>query len=301
MVGRRLSITSTACICNWGLTYFLPVTAGSFNRSPSPKRAHSEQHLHRVSRSEIHAPTGRRGNPERGAPRSARKVQVPFWFLDRAKLLDKLDLFDEGALVWRAATGETPAPACPPYDPLTSWVALAYVGGIERGGPCLEPGLDREARLDLAREVLSDEELLVVETIAVPHRYRCMPAPELEAMVRRADSYLDRLWAACWLILIGWTASRHCSFRDVSSEHPLGEIDEAVRCAYAREHRVAGDADLLGQARIGRMPEANLIHRRLAICQTHYGLNGPPPYDCVRQTIPEGSGWKRVVRLVPDG
>lgn len=245
-------------------------------------------------------PTHRRGGSEHGVPQLANKVQVPFWFFDARKLPDKLNLFDEGAMIWRVATGVAPASPPRPHDPLTSWVALAYVGGIEQGGPGLNAELDREARLQLARQVLSDEELLLVETLAVPQHYRRLPARELEDMIRNTDSYIDRLWAACWLILTGWTESTHCSFEDVSPKHPMGEIDEAVRSAYAREHGVMNDGDLIGMARIGRTRDANLIHHRLIICHTHYALNGPPRYECVRHTIPGGSGWKQVVRPIPD-
>lgn len=228
------------------------------------------------------------------------RVQVPFWFLDAGKLADKLNLFDDGATIWWIATGEHTAPPPRPYDPLTSWVALAIVGGLEQGGPCLEPRLDREARLKLAGDILSDEELLIVETIAVPKRYRCLPALELEDMIRTASSYVDRLWAACWLTLTGWTESHDCSFQDISPTYPSGELNEAVRAAYAREHGVANDADLVGTARIGQTREACLIHERLLICETHYGLNGPPPHEHTRHTIPSGQGWRRIVHVVPD-
>ena len=225
---------------------------------------------------------------------------MPFWFLDASKLTDKLNLFDDGAATWWAATGEHPAPPPRPYDPLTSWVALAIVGGLERGGPCLESRLDREARLRLAGEVLSEEELLIVETIAVPKRYRHIAALELEDMVRTASTYVDRLWAACWLTLTGWTESEQCSFEDVSPASPTGELNAAVRAAYAREHGVTSDADLLGTARVGQTRGAHLIHERLRICEAHYGLNGPPPREQVRHTIPGGPGWKTVVHVIPD-
>ncbi len=226
-------------------------------------------------------------------------MQVPFWFLDVSKLARKLNLFDDPAAVWRVATGEDPPPPRCPYDQLTSWVALACIGGIEKGGPGLQPELDREARLAIASEILTDEQLLVVETIAVPRRYRHMAALELEDMIRHAKSHSDRLWAACWLTLIGWTESRQCSFKDVSPASPMGEIDEAIRAAHARENGVLSARDLLGAARVGQTQAALLIHQRLGICQEHYALNGPPPYECVRHTIPANRGWRRVVRLVP--
>jgi len=233
------------------------------------------------------------------APQCVVRVQVPFWFFDRSKLGIKLNLFDDGGAVWWAATGEEPPLPCPPHDPLTSWVALAYVGGIETGGPGLDPMLDREARLQVASEILNEEELFVVETIAVPRRYRRLAARELEQMIRGAPSYVDRLWAACWLTLIGWTESGQCSFKDVCPEFPMGELDESVRMAFLREQDVAGE-DVVGTARIGRTEESGLIHRRISICQTYYGLNGPPPYEYVRDTIPALPGWKTVSRLIPD-
>ncbi len=245
-------------------------------------------------------PRSRQDGSDHSAPPRMAKVQIPFWLLDPSKLRSKLNLFDDGAVVWWVATGEEPALAEPPHDPLTSWVALAYVGGIEQGGPGLDPKLDREARLQVASEVLSEEDLVVVETIAIPRRYRCLTAQDLEKMIRNAPSYVDRLWAACWLTLTGWTESCHCDFKDVCAEFPMGEIDESVHAAFAREQGVMSE-DLVGMARVGRTHEAGIIHQRLSICQTYYGLNGPPPYEHVRQTIPALPGWRTVSRLVPDG
>lgn len=229
------------------------------------------------------------------------RAQVPFWFFDSAQMELKLNLFDEGALIWRSATGEDPAPPQPPHDPFTSWVALAYVGGIEKNGPCLKAELDRAARLKVAGEVLTDDELVVVEAIAVPKRFRKLDAVTLEALVRNADSYVDRLWAGCWLTLIGWTESRQCSLKDVCAEHPMGELDEAVRSAFAREHGVASAQDVIGTVRVGRTRDADLIDLRINICQAHYALNGPPPYEYVNDTVAPAPGWKLVARLVPDG
>jgi len=267
-----------------------------------PFPAHSQDPRSDRSR-QVHASGGRSSG--RTGPRASavffEKVQVPFWFFDPAKLELKLNLFDEGALVWRAVTGEDPPPSRPPHDPFTSWVALAYVGGIEKDGPCLKSELDRGARLKVAMDVLTDDQLLVVETIAVPKRYRELDAYALEDMVRNAGTYVDRLWAGCWLTLTGWTESKLCSLEDVCAEHPMGELDEAVRSAYAREHGVMSDQDVIGTARIGRTYDASLIDQRISICQAHYSLNGPPPYECVAHTITPGPGWKRVTHLVPDG
>jgi hypothetical protein len=243
------------------------------------------------------------GAPGSGTPESMQsarpRVQVPFCFLESAKLADRLNLFDDGAVIWKVVNGQLPPPAPAPYDPLTSWVALAYLGGLEEGGPCLKPELNREARLAIAGGILEREELLVVETIAVPRRYRNRGAYELEETIRSATSYVDRLWAACWLTLIGWTESAQCSFADVSPEFPMGEIDHRIRSAYMCERGLSDTSDLFSRARIGGSPEATLIHRRISICQTHYKLNGPPPYECVRQTLPPEPGWREVLRLVP--
>jgi hypothetical protein len=239
------------------------------------------------------------GTAPSNSRRCIAKVQLPFWLLDPVRLESKLNLFDDDAVVWWVATGERPARPLPPHDPLTSWVALAYMGGIEEGGPGLEPRLDREARLRIASEVLGEDELLVVETLAIPHRYRCLGAETLEEIVRHAHSYVDRLWAACWLTLTGWTESRHCGFRDVCADFPMGELDELVYAAFVREQEVAR-GDSVGIVRIGKTRESGLIHQRLSICEAYYGLNGPPPYECVRETIPVRTGWKTVSRLVPE-
>jgi hypothetical protein len=226
-------------------------------------------------------------------------VQVPFWLLDRDGLRRKLNLFDDGAVVCCAATGEQPSPPASPHDPLTSWVALAIVGDLELGGLGLDPHLDREQRLRVAGTVLGKDELFVVETIAVPRRYRASAARELEELVRHGSSYTDRLWAACWLILVGWTESERCGFEDVCAQFPMGELDETIYMAFARERGVSAE-DAVGRSRLGRTDEAIAIHRRLSICHTYYGINGPPPSECVSRTITRGLGWRVVSRLVPD-
>lgn len=44
----------------------------------------------------------------------------------------------------------------------------------------------------------------------------------------------------------------------------------------------------------------NLVLHRLAICEVHYQLNGPPPYQHMCHTVPLEKGWKQVVRVVPE-
>jgi hypothetical protein len=264
------------------------------------------------SESSLHSPapiqegalrTGRRplrspAKQPREAPTFTGRVQVPFSFLDEENLSRHLDLFDADATVWRAATGSEPPPAERPYDPFTAWVALAFLGGIERGGPVLNPELGRRERLALAKQVLSEQELLVVETIAVPAHYRKLDAHKLERIIR-TDAYPDRVWASCWLTLIGWMNSPSCSFADVCEEYPLGELEQTLVRSYAASQGITDERDLIGWRRICGDYETNLLLHRLTICEVHYELNGPPPYQHTRQSIPLKDGWKQVVRVVP--
>jgi hypothetical protein len=55
---------------------------------------------------------------------------------------------------------------------------------------------------------------------------------------------------------------------------------------------VTSQGDFLGQARMDKSYEVNLICHRLGICEIHYLLNGPPPYEYMRDTVPFGPGWK---------
>jgi hypothetical protein len=244
-------------------------------------------------------PKRRQATEHRRVPIFTGDVQVPFSFFDLMRL-NLLDPLDEDGKTMQILTGEDTPHEPRPYDPLTAWVTLAYIGAIEEGGPILHPSLNREQRLEAAHTVLSDEEVIVVETIAVPKRYRRLPARELEEMIRTAPDYLDRMWAGCWLELIGWTHSEDCSFRSLSAEHPFDELEETIVEAYARSIGVTSREDFLGWYRIDTGYEANLIGHRLGICSIHYRLNGPPPYEYMRDTVPLGPGWKQVIRLVPE-
>jgi hypothetical protein len=216
------------------------------------------------------------------------EVIIPFRFLDLSRI-DELDLFPGRAHY--LSSGSYPDGREPrPQDPFTAWVTMAHLGLIEKGvvHSELDPDLDREQRLAAAFELLTDEELLIVETIAVPKRYREMSAQELAEMVRTAASYIDRMWAACWLTLVGWTESEECTFRDLS-DAPQGvgdELEETVIEACAESVNDIG-------------AEVKLIGRRLGICATHYSLNGPPLYECMRDTVPLGPEWEQVIRIVP--
>lgn len=217
------------------------------------------------------------------------QVIIPFRFLDLSRI-DELDLFPGRAHY--LSTGSYPDGREPrPQDPFTAWVTMAHLGLIEKGvvHSELDPDLDREQRLAAAFELLTDDELLIVETIAVPKRYREMSAQKLAEMVRTSASYIDRMWAACWLTLVGWTESKECTFRNESAM-PQGvdnELEETVIEACAESVNDIG-------------AEVKLIGRRIGICATHYSLNGPPPYELMKDTVPLGPGWKQVVRIVPE-
>jgi hypothetical protein len=216
------------------------------------------------------------------------EVVIPFGFLDPSKI-EQLDLFP-GRPAYRA-TGEYPDRGEPrPYDPFTAWVTMAHLGLIEKDEPLpgLNPELDRDERLVEACKLLSTDELLIVESIAVPKRFREMSAEALVTMVRTAPDYIDRMWAACWLTLVGWTESTECTFRD-SSEMPQRMGDELRETVIeARGENIADSG-----------PEVTLIGRRLNICAKHYWLNGPPPYELMKDTVPLGPGWEQIVRIVP--
>jgi hypothetical protein len=245
----------------------------------------------------------RRPLPERRkVPSFTGRVMVPFRFFDKTKLR-QLDLLDDERGPMEIATGNRAISREPrPNDPFTAWVAFAYMGCIEVEGPLLDPKLNREQRLDVARTVLTDEEVTVVESIAVPIRYRALRANELEELIRTAPNYIDRMWAGCWLELIGWTKSRECSFRSMG-EMPacsMGELEETIVEAYAQSLGVISQDDALGWWRIDTSYEANLVNHRLSICEAHFLLNGPPPYEYMEKTVPLRPGWKQVVRLVPE-
>jgi hypothetical protein len=248
-------------------------------------------------------PRRRPATERREVPSFLGEAVVPLKFFDERNLseLDLLD--DERKLIEIASHGEmVPPPTSPPFDPFTAWVAFAYIGGIEDGGPYFKAEVTREQRLVTARKVLTEEEVVVVESIAIPKRYRELPARELEQMIRTADDYVDRMWAGCWLELIGWTRSPECSFRR-QLEMPsnmMGELEETIVEAYARSIGVTTRDDFLGWVRVDKGYEANLVHHRLYVCKYYYGLNGPPPYEYMKNTVPAKSGWKKIVHLVPE-
>lgn len=80
----------------------------------------------------------------------------------------------------------------------------------------------------------------------------------------------------------------------------MGELEETVVEAYAESIGVTSREDELGWRRVDESPEVLLASRRLMICETHYSLNGPPPYELMKDTVPLGPGWKQVVRIVPE-
>jgi hypothetical protein len=243
----------------------------------------------------------RQQSERRRVPYCDDEVIIPFKFYDLSRI-GQLDPLDSGGHVMAVATGEHPAPERRPYEPLTAWVTLAHLGLVEEDNPLFKAELTREQQLEAARAVLTEPQLMLVESIAVPKRYRSLLVGELEEMIRTAPDYTDRMWAGCWLTLVGWTESPECSFRD-QSETPsrmMGELEEAIVEAYAASIGVTSRDDAVGWRRVDESYEANLIGHRLTLCETHYDLNGPPPYECMAQTLPLGSGWKQVIRVVPE-
>jgi hypothetical protein len=240
--------------------------------------------------------------PKGEAPRvDWNEVIIPFKFFDLSRI-EQLDPLDSEGHLMHIATGEFPPRERRPEEPFTAWVTMAHLGLIEEGGPLLKAELTREQRLEAAREVLTEDELVIVETIAVPKRYRSIPAQELVEMIRTAPDYIDRMWAACWLILVGWTEGAECTFRNDSEMPPnmCSELEETVVEAYAESIGVSSRDDVLGWRRVDESPEVLLASRRLTICETHYSLNGPPPYEHTKNTVPLAPGWKQVVQVVPE-
>lgn len=239
---------------------------------------------------------------ERSRPPDLDAVMLPAGWLDGTSLnwLDPLD--EEGSLM-EIVTGTRPPWDPPPHDPVTAWVIIAIVGGIEGGrGPVFGVDEGREKRLQFARDILSEGQYLMVETLAVPQRYRQKSARGLEEMLRTAPDYHDRLWAACWLILVGWTKSTHCTLRRSNEMPPnmMDEWEELVAEAYAATLGVTSREDILGWRRVDESYEMALLSQRMSLCEEHYGLNGPPPYEVMKDTVALEPGWKQIVHVVPD-
>lgn len=189
-------------------------------------------------------------------------------------------------------------PVAAPNDPLTSWTALAHMGEMELCGNCLDPKLDREQRLELAKIVLDPGEWLRVETIAVPRRYRSMTKDELVELIRNGESWEDGLWAYCWLVLSGCTRTPDWPFVKFSAAHPEGEVHELLFDAYAASQGVTSFDDELGWARVCRSYNAGLINCRPIICYGHYKYNGPPSYEQMQTTVPIELGWRQLTTAV---
>jgi hypothetical protein len=243
-----------------------------------------------------------RHTPERRkVPYCDEEIIIPFKFYDLSHI-HQLDPLDSGGHIMNMATGKFPPREQRPYEPLTAWVTLAHLGLIEQDrNPLLKAGLTREQQLEAARTVLSESELILVESIAVPRRYRHVPARELEEVIRIAPDYIDRMWAGCWLTLVGWTESPECTFLADSEMPPdtCAELEESIVEAYAASIGVTSRADVVGWRRVDESYETNLISHRLGLCEQHYALNGPPPYEHMKDTVPLGPGWEGVTRIVP--
>jgi hypothetical protein len=245
-------------------------------------------------------PRRQRRYEPRKVPELIRAVHLPFDALQGNEVIG-LNFFERSKQMMEVFLGPL-EPEKPPNDPLTAWATLAHIGGIEEGGHRFKPELDREQRLALAAKALNEAELLYVESIAVPKRYRTLSVDALVEMIWTAPDYLDRMWAGCWLTLIGWVESPEDTFRSMDEMPPrhCGEMEETIVDAHARSIGVTSQDDKLGWERIDRGYEANMVSQRLTICGCHYDMNGPPSYEQTCATLPEKAGWKMVRQLIPD-
>jgi hypothetical protein len=229
----------------------------------------------------------------------AKSVPIPFELLTNEPTKYRFDIFNE----------HPPGPQPDPLNPYTpwddtflAWLTLAYRGDIERGGPLLDYALDREQRLERAKEVLTEDEFVLVEAVAVPAKYRQLPAAELEEMIRNGSDYIDAMWAACWLTLTGWRYSLECRLLPdnvTSDEFPTGqEIYERIRMMYGATIGVNSPDDPVWEELNEAGRELDRVMTRVNACEDHYHFNGPPPYRLVSKTIPQNPNWIPL-QLVP--
>jgi hypothetical protein len=240
--------------------------------------------------------------PHRPARTAAEQREVPdspiaviplCFLLEPLRMLMLFNKSQEIAEIVLGPIDEPPLP--PPDDEFTAWAALAHMGLIEKGSPRLNPELSREAQLEAAGKVLSPGELLYVESIAVPRRFRSLGRDQLIEMVRTALDYRDRMWAACWLCLTGHHLTPDWPFDELECE-----CEDCVIEAYAASIGVTSKEDELGWERIDRSYDVGVIGRRISVCQLHYRHNGPAlraPMEGVAQHSP---GWLQIVQVVPD-
>jgi hypothetical protein len=231
-------------------------------------------------------------------PGSRDDVVIPFHFLRNPEVVDGY-LLGQNTRLGEMLFGDGSHIA--PLDCLTAWTTMAHLGQIEEGGICLEPQLDREARLKLAATMLDPGELVRIETIAVPRHIRQMTIDQLVAIIYAEDNFWDSLWAACWMILVGFHLHPDYPFDESDSDKfPSGEIHCRLFCAFAEAVGVTDLDDELGLTRLHRSYIGDLIDAARIVCRCHYKFNGPPPYEYMADTVPRQPGWRSIEQMLPD-
>jgi hypothetical protein len=163
-------------------------------------------------------------------------------------------------------------------------LAWAYFGGIEAGDNFFndEEGLSREAILEIFRKMLSDEEMVAIETVAVPQRIRAQSGAALEQLMR-TGSFEDRVYSLIWMTLTGWRASSESSV-------PTGYIDFATDIEEVYLAEVCTDDKLMAEAR-----------RRFSMAKMLHTYCGPPPLAISGPTLgAPRSGWRTITYMVPN-
>jgi hypothetical protein len=161
----------------------------------------------------------------------------------------------------------------------TAACAAAYLGAFDTG--YLIMGSSREQRLALFSQWLPEDQFETVVAVAVPQRYRELPASELEAMIRHGSAE-DRGWAGCWLALCGWFEGDDCTFFGTDPDERLERVNDHIREVITSEEETSYWSGLISSA------------------LWMYRMNGPPPLGLSRATLGGiRAGWIEVVQLVP--
>jgi len=171
-----------------------------------------------------------------------------------------------------------------PKERFQTALAWAYFGGIEAGDDFFNhaEGLSREAILEIFRDLLTDEEMVAVETVAVPQHIRARSGRELERLVQDG-SFEDRVYSLIWMTLTGWRDS-------AESGIPTGYIDFATDIEEVYLAEVCTDETLMAQVR-HRLSMAKMLH---TYC-------GPPPLAISGATLGGlRPGWRTITFMVPD-
>lgn len=171
-----------------------------------------------------------------------------------------------------------------PRERFQTALAWAYFGGIEAGDNFFNDaeGLSREAILEIFREMLSDEEMVAVETVAVPQRIRAQSGAALEQLMR-TGSFEDRVYSLIWMTLTGWRDSSESTI-------PTRYIDFLVDIEETYLSEVCTDDKLLAEA-----------SERISMAKSLHTFCGPPPLAISGPTLgAPRPGWRTITYMVPD-